>query len=74
MPLFKCCLVDIIVVFVSVFFDVHIGYAQLDWTSVLVCLCARFTFELDVNHKVEMLPTLTLKAKHGMKLKFTARN
>jgi len=41
----------------------------------LACLlCIRFTFELDTSHKVEMLPVITMKAKDGIKLLFTARN
>ena len=46
--------------------------------ALLKCLCdvscGRFTFELDVDHKVELMPALTLKAKHGIKLIFTERN
>jgi len=36
--------------------------------------CVRFTFELDVDHNVEMFPVLTMKAKHGIKLIFTERH
>ena len=43
-------------------------------TGVWFVVCGRFAFELDASHIVEMMPTVTTRAKYGIKLIFTARN
>jgi len=59
--------------FVIVIFIVYNAYMQYE-RQCLGLPCGRFTFELDADHKVEMMPTLTTKAKYGIKLIFTERN
>jgi len=49
-------------------------FALHEVKTLVARIVHRFKLEVDVNHKVEMMPDLILRAKHGIKLKLSLRH